>query len=252
MKYGVADYGMNVWAGGNYDLEDRLTGLKEIGFNGIERLEATCAAEAIEKAALFRRYGMGFATVRISNPAQNIVYSAAMGKEYVWIDAGSCGREVSMDTYIRRSRLFCKTCAKYNILPALHNHLGTVVESQDELDYFMKEVPDAWLLFDIGHHAGANGDVLRTLEKYYDRIVAMHFKDIFFKDDPNAREWYDKLRFCELGGGSKAGFVPWQETAAFLKDKNYGKWVFVEHDTHLRDPFIDLKVSVDKLKEIME
>ena len=40
MKYGVADYGMNVWFGGNYDLEDRLLNLKKIGFNGIERLEA--------------------------------------------------------------------------------------------------------------------------------------------------------------------------------------------------------------------
>ena len=32
MKYGVADYGMNVWFGANYDLEDRLLKLKEIGF----------------------------------------------------------------------------------------------------------------------------------------------------------------------------------------------------------------------------
>ena len=35
MKIGVADYGMNVWYGGQYDYLDRVKELRAIGFDGI-------------------------------------------------------------------------------------------------------------------------------------------------------------------------------------------------------------------------
>ena len=47
MKFGVADYGMNVWYGGCYDIEKRLLDLKALGFDGIERVEAIDAADAL-------------------------------------------------------------------------------------------------------------------------------------------------------------------------------------------------------------
>ena len=46
--------------------------------------------------------------------------------------------------------------------------------------------------------------------------------------------------------------IDWQGTARLLKEKNYRKWVFVEHDTHLREPLEDLKISITELKAIME
>ena len=64
MKFGVADYGLNVWYGGLYDLESRLQNLRELGFEGIERLEANGSGDALSKAALCRRCGMDFATCR--------------------------------------------------------------------------------------------------------------------------------------------------------------------------------------------
>ena len=68
MKFGVADYGMNVWAGGSYDFEARLEDLRAIGYNGTERLECIDAADAMYKAAAYRRMGMDFATCRGPNP----------------------------------------------------------------------------------------------------------------------------------------------------------------------------------------
>lgn len=55
MKFGVADYGLNVWYGGLYDLETRLQNLRELGFEGIERLEANGSGDSLSKAALCRR-----------------------------------------------------------------------------------------------------------------------------------------------------------------------------------------------------
>mgnify|MGYP001582736671 FL=1 len=47
MKFGVADYGMNVWDGGCFDIEERLAGLKKTGYEGTERLSITSASDAL-------------------------------------------------------------------------------------------------------------------------------------------------------------------------------------------------------------
>lgn len=251
MKFGVADYGMLVWDGGNYDFQQRLEDLKSIGYDGIERLECIDAADAMYKAAAFKRMGMDFATCRGPNLEVTNYFTAALGKSYVWLACGDVGRAVDMDLYLRRANAAVRAAERFGIRCALHNHLGNRIENQEELDRFMKEVPGAYLLLDIGHLHGAGGDVLGTIEKYYDRIEAVHFKDVFIKDASKPlTEWSARLRFCELGAGTDN--VPWKEAAQLLKDKGYDKWVLVEHDTHLRDPLIDLKVSLTALKEIMD
>ena len=253
MKYGIADYGMNVYEGGLFDLEERLANLKQLGYSGIERLEAADTCEVVNRAVTFHCAGMDFATCRGPRLEQNMEWSCAFGKDYIWLTPGDCGRDVEMDTFIRRSRNFCRACAKYGISAALHNHLGSRIENQEELDFFLKEVPEAKLLLDIGHLAAAGGDVCATAGRYFDRLAAIHFKDVFVKDESIGLDrWWERLRFCELGGGNRPGMIDWQGTARLLKEKNYRKWVFVEHDTHLREPLEDLKISITELKAIME
>lgn len=249
MKFGVADYGMNVWDGDCYDITLRLEELKKIGFNGTERLECTDAADAIYKASLYRKLGMDFATCRGANVQASNIFSAALGKEYVWLIAGNASRTVDLDVYIRRANRFVEASSRFGLKAALHNHLGSRIENQEELDRFMKEVPGAYLLLDIGHLFGAGGDVLTTIDKYFDRIAAVHFKDVYIKDASKGLDaWSERLRFCELGAGNCN--EPWKEAAELLKKKGYDKWTLVEHDTHLREPLIDLKKSIDELKAV--
>ena len=112
---------------------------------------------------------------------------------------------------------------------------------------------EAKLLLDIGHLAAAGGDVCATAGRYFDRLAAIHFKDVFVKDESIGLErWWERLCFCELGGGNRPGMIDWQGAARLLKEKNYTKWVLVEHDTHLREPLEDLKISITELKAIME
>ena len=79
-----------------------------------------------------------------------------------------------------------------------------------------------------------------------DRLATVHFKDYVIKDE-NASVWSSRLRFCELGGGVM-GDIP-SRVAKLLVNKGYNGWVMVEHDTHLHDPRIDLKISRDYLKD---
>ena len=249
MKFGVADYGMNVWDGGLHDIQSRLEDLRSIGYDGTERLECIDAADAMYKAALYRRMGMSFATCRGPNAETTLKFTAALGLEYIWLVAGDYSRKVDMETFLRRSNHLVSTAARYGVKVALHNHLGSRIENQEELDLFMKECPGAYLLLDIGHLHGAGGDILGTIDRYYDRLATIHFKDVFIKDPSLGLDvWDQRLRFCELGAGNCN--EPWQEAAELLKKRGYDKWVLVEHDTHLRDPLTDLKVSLDALKKI--
>lgn len=61
-----------------------------------------------------------------------------------------------------------------------HHHMGTVVQTEDEIDRFMKEVdPElVYLLFDSGHLSFAGIDPERVLKKYVSRVRHVHLKDI--------------------------------------------------------------------------
>ncbi len=251
MKIGVADFGMNGWDGGLYDTRARLESLRELGYDGVERIECIDAADAIYKAAEYRRLNMGFATCRAPNFETTLKFSAALGLEYVWLTPGEkTPKQMDMELYLRRANTFVEAAARLGLKAALHNHLGFRIENQEELDLFMKECPGASLLLDIGHLHAAGGDVLRTIDQYFDRLAAIHIKDVFILDESAGLDvWRQRLRFCELGAGNCG--VPWKEATQLLQKKGYDRWLLVEQDTHLRDPLADLKVSLDALKNVL-
>ena len=247
-QIGVADYGMDVWYGGNLNLEQRLELLKSCGIGGIEWLKAADMAEAVQNASLFHRMGMDFASCNMSSPELTMKCACAFGKEYVWITIPA-RRTVPFETYCRQAKAVVEAAAYYGLKAALHNHLGTRVESQQELDDFMAAVPSAALLLDTAHLHAAGGDCVETIRKYHDRLAAVHFKDYFLKDESIGLDrWPERLRFCELNGGNAGmDFAP---IVRELRDHNYNKWILIEHDTHLREPEIDLKKSADILKDL--
>ena len=44
--------------------------------------------------------------------------------------------------------------------------------------------------------------------------------------------------------------MPNAELVALLKKRGFDKWVMIEHDTHLREPLLDLKLSRERLREM--
>ena len=86
MKIGVADYGMNMWYGGQYDYVDRVAELRKIGFDGIERIYAQTEAHALYTAANVRRLGGDFATCLAPTVELSMQWTAAFGKEYMWVN----------------------------------------------------------------------------------------------------------------------------------------------------------------------
>ena len=176
-KIGVADYGMGVWEGGAFSTERRLAAVKECGYDGIEVLRGRSVEDMVNKAAVFRKLGMEFISCNVADDHENTFRcAAALGCEYVWLNCGKSTRDVPYDVYIRRAKEYVKCAADWGMKCALHNHLGTVIESEEELHRFMNDVPEALLLFDVGHLAAMEGDVNGIITRYIDRLAAVHIK----------------------------------------------------------------------------
>ncbi len=244
MKIGVADYGMNVWDGGNFDPETRWLALHEFGYDGVERIYAVSADDAVAKATRMRHYGVDFGTVLGPSPDTSIAWTAALGKSYVWV--GVSGKD--FDTFCRQAETQAAACARRGLRVALHNHMGTQVETQAQLEAFLERCPSCGLVLDTAHLAAMDGDPVAIVRRYPDRLCAMHLKDWYGpKPSVGDPEWWTRGRFCELGAGN----IGLDNIAVMraLVDVGYDDWVFIEQDTHLQDPLLDLAISRDYLRD---
>ena len=87
--------------------------------------------------------------------------------------------EDEIRTYAHRMTAFGEWCADAGMPLAYHHHMAAVIETEPELDLFMKHSGEGIpLLFDAGHMAFAGGDVLRVIDKHHARISHVHTKDV--------------------------------------------------------------------------
>lgn len=150
------------------------------------------------------------------------------------------------DVLCRLDNLEAEATARWGVKTGLHNHMGMLVETQPQLEAFLDRCPGVGLILDTAHLAVAGGDPVAIVRKYADRLVSMHLKD-WFSIDPSADHWFKRGRFCELGAGN----IGLDNSAVMqaLVEVGYDGWVFVEQDTHLQDPYIDLAKSREYLRK---
>jgi len=87
--------------------------------------------------------------------------------------------EDEIKIYARKMTAFGEWCADQGMPLSYHHHMAAVIETEHELDLFMKYSGEGIpLLFDAGHMAFAGGDVLRVIDKHHKRITHVHTKDV--------------------------------------------------------------------------
>jgi inosose dehydratase len=66
------------------------------------------------------------------------------------------------------------------IRAGLHNHIGTWIETEDEIEQALAAIPANLLgaSFDIGHLAWAGIDPVALINRHADRLVDIHLKDL--------------------------------------------------------------------------
>lgn len=125
-----------------------------------------------------------------------------------------------------------------------HHHMGTVVQTTEEIDRLMKLTDDnlVYLLFDTGHLVYSGENPIAILEKYVKRIKHVHLKDI--RPEIRNKVKQEKLSFLQgvrtgaftVPGDGCIDFVP---LCKLLAQNDYEGWLLVEaeQDPALANPF---------------
>jgi inosose dehydratase len=130
--------------------------------------------------------------------------------------------------------------AAIGLRTAFHSHCAGFVETPDETARLLELTdPDlVGLVLDTGHYtygSGSNdpGAARAGLERFWDRVWHVHFKDCqpTVADRARAEGWdYNRAIqegvFCELGEGG----VDFPGVVALLRERGYAGWIVVEQD----------------------
>jgi inosose dehydratase len=131
---------------------------------------------------------------------------------------------------------------------AYHHHIGTVIQTEQEIDELMKHTGEAVaLLLDTGHLTYAGGDAIAVAERYGRRIRHVHLKDVrkSVLSDPQIAELpflSAVLRGVFTVPGD--GCVDFRGVLAKLAAASYSGWLVVEAE---QDPEVAHPLTYAKL-----
>lgn len=125
---------------------------------------------------------------------------------------------------------------KYGMRTVFHHHCAGFIETPAEIDALMEATDPALLglCFDTGHYLfGGGKDPVDVLNKYWDRIWHVHFKDfspqVAAQSASNGWDYFTSVKngiFCELGKGA----VDFNGVKNVLQERGYDGWIVVEQD----------------------
>ena len=122
--------------------------------------------------------------------------------------------------------------AQRGVRMAYHHHMGTVVESEAEIDRLMALTGESvGLLLDTGHLAYAGGNPLALARRHVGRINHVHCKDVRWETLERARTSDLSFLAAVLAGVFTVpgdGGIEYGPLLAVLKEGHYRGWLVVE------------------------
>ena len=139
---------------------------------------------------------------------------------------------------------------EYGITLVYHHHMGTVVQTAEEIDKMMDMCdPDAvYLLFDSGHLAYCGEDYMAVLKKYAKRIKHVHLKDIRPEIVKRVKDEHKSfLQGVRMGAFTVPGdgAIDFKPIFDVLDETGYEGWMLVEaeQDPAIANPFKYAKMA---------
>ena len=269
--------------GAHITLDQCLDETAEIGFDGIEKGHKFPQEPAALKAVLEPRkllYVSGWHSLNLLvNPVEEekkamqpaLDLLKAMGSKVIIVCEtsnaihGDNDKPLSERPVLEEARweefgagveALAEYAAAQGIALVYHHHMGTVVQSEDEIDLLMQHTgPHAKLLLDTGHCLFGGGDPERVAKKHMGRVGHIHAKNVRPAIATEVRD--QSLSFLEgvrrgvftVPGDVDGGvdFVPVLKVAA---DKAYQGWLVIEaeQDPDIRNPYEYQSLGLKSLK----
>lgn len=243
----------------NYTMEQALREARQIGYTGVER-GRRMPAETDALRGYLERYDIALCggwcsgnllvndveTEKAAVRGQVEQFAALNAPCIVYAECsntvqGDIGTPVNdrprldrdaLAAYGRKLGELAKWMAGEGVPLAYHHHMGSIIESGEDIDRLMEAAPaEVHLLYDTGHLLFGGGDVIGTLRAWRERVLHVHFKDVrpeVIRDvRDNGRSFLDAViagAFTVPGDGA----IDFQAVADELKAMDYAGWIVVE------------------------
>lgn len=270
--------------GADTTLDMLLTDVKEIGFDGVE-LGNKFPRDAATLKPIMASYGLEIvsgwysanllkhdADTEIAALQSHLLLLEAMGSEVFILaetsNATHCDRaDGRLDSHPtlsdenwallgRRLSTVADYICDQGMRFAYHHHLGTVVETADELQRFFDETNDnVGLVLDTGHAVYGGIDPIRVIHERPERVAHVHCKDVrqakynsFRADGVSFLNGVVGGMFTTPGDGDY-DYAPFMRA---LQDMDYSGWIVIEaeQDPAVANPRTYSQEGLDHLKRL--
>ena len=140
---------------------------------------------------------------------------------------------------------FADKAEEYGIVPALHNHLRTCFETEDEIRTVLKEIPKLRLCFDTAHGKAAGIDLIGFIREFHDKISLVHLKDL--REDLPKYKVRFKRDFVNVG----KGIIRFDEILKEFISRNYERYVMLEIEALNADPATEVTDGYKYIRNVL-
>ena len=186
------------------------------------------------------------------------VSGSIQGNSSIPLSKKPCLKDNQWKDYCKKISEISNRLHDTGIPMSYHEHMGTIIQSEKDVDRLMNETNDkTFLLYDTGHLLFAGANYRNILKKYISRINHIHCKDIrknilkksLDKDLSFRNSFLDGV-FTVPGDGC----IDYKPLLIYLKKVNYNKWLIIEaeQDPKKANPFKYAKKGYKYLKGIID
>jgi inosose dehydratase len=236
-------YAAITWGGNDRQAIDDIAAL---GFRGIQ-LRSNCIEEFGSASAvrdLLEKHSLPLVALssgglsidpavessELDNHASHAKFLHDAGGMYLQVtDDRPKGRDVTPADCKRLGHLLTelgKRTTDLGVPLGYHNHMGSIGERPEDVDQILEAADPRYarLELDVAHYFQGGGDPAKAIEKYSDRLLFLHIKDV--EHLSGAADPQHSYRFVELGRGQ----VDLPAVFAALRKVNFRGWAVVELD----------------------
>lgn len=164
----------------------------------------------------------------------------------------------AMQAFCAKLEDFAAYLASEGVTLVYHHHMGTIIESAEDIDALMAHTgPHTHLLFDAGHCTFGGADPVAVLTKHAARVRHFHAKNI--RPAITARVRAEGLSFLQavMAGaftvpGDQEGGVDFAPLLQILANTGYDGWIVIEaeQDPVQRNPLLYQTLGLATLKRL--
>ncbi|UWQ21542.1 myo-inosose-2 dehydratase [Jannaschia sp. W003] len=269
----------------SYTMDDALRESAAIGYRGVERGQRM-PSDTDGLRAFLDRYGLslcgGWCSGGLLGRTADEEIEAIRGQVEQFVALGSpcivyaeCSNTIQGDRNVPvndRPRLDAEAVAAYGAkltevaewcagqgMPlAYHHHMGSIIESGEDVDRLMEATgPAVGLCYDTGHLRFGGADPLAVLDRWSHRVAHVHYKDVRMPVVERVRS--QRLSFLDavIAGaftvpGDPEGAVDFAAVTDRLSAMGYEGWIVVEaeQDPAKADPTEYSRMGFEEIRRL--